>query len=185
MRFLAIAGVLLTGTPWIAMAADARTITVSGEASKEIRVSFTVVYVVTNKTRIWCQDLNPLAGRWIDRTKSYTYAIDNASGQYKYELPLSELKTGTFCEWRPIEIRYTANPNAASRDSSTDLYRSLLSIDQADGKPVTRIDFQCKAVPSTSPPELMCLSQNAVVNLLNTVSPGQRSLIVNFTMGSR
>ena len=184
MRFLAIAGVLLIGTPGMTMAAEARTITLSGEASKDIRVSFTVVYIVTNKAKILCQDFNPLAGRWIDRTKSYTYAIDNASGRYRYELPLSELQTGTFCEWRPIEIRYTANPSAASRDSSMDLYRSLLSVDKAEGKPVTRIDFQCKAVPSTPTPELMCLSKN-VVNLLNTISPDQRSLIVNFTTGSR
>ena len=156
---------------------DARTIVVSGTASKDLRITFRVVYIVTNKAKVFCQDYNFLAGRWTDQTKDYVYAVPVATDRYKIELPLSELPSDSYCRWRPLEIRYTVAPAKPHPDADLGLYRSLLSIDKADGKPLTRIELVCSAKGA-----LACWGQKDIPSLLHTITPDQRALTVDFVM---
>jgi len=176
--FLTAAGVVLGALLMVARV-DARTIVVSGDAPKELRISFRVVYIVTNKTKVLCQDYNFLAGRWTDQTKDYVYDVPNPTGRYKIELPLSELSSDSYCKWRPLEIRYTVAPAKPPPGADLGLYRTLLSIDKIDGKPLARIELVCNAKGS-----LACWGQKGIPNLLNTITPDQRSLTVDFVMSA-
>ena len=176
MRVLHAAAGVLLGALMVAQA-DARTIVVSGTAAKDLRISFRVVYIVTNKAKVFCQDYNVLAGRWTDRVKDYLYEVPVAADRYKIELPLSELPSDSYCNWRPLEIRYTVAPAKPHPDADLGLYRSLVSIDKADGKPLARIELVCSAKGSLS-----CWGQKDIPSLLHTITPDQRSLTVDFVM---
>jgi len=179
MRLFCTAAGVILGALLMVARVDARTIVVSGAATKDLRISFRVVYIVTNKAKVFCQDYNFLAGRWTDRTKDYLYDVPVATDRYKIDLPLSELPSDGYCKWRPLEIRYTV---ASSRDpagTSLGLFRSLLSIDKVDGKPLTRIELVCNAKGS-----LACWGQKDIPSLLHTITPDQRSLTVDFVMST-
>ena len=178
MRLLCIAAGVLLGVLMVPHV-DARTIVVSGTAAKDLRISFRVVYIVTNKAKVFCQDYNFLAGRWTDRVKDYLYEVPVATDRYKIELPLSELPGDSYCKWRPLEIRYTVAPAKPHPDADLGLYRSLLSIDKSDGKPLARIELVCSAKGS-----LACWGQKDVPSLLHTITPDQRSLTVDFVMSA-
>jgi hypothetical protein len=159
--------------------AEARTIVVSGAAPKELRISFRVVYIVTNKAKVFCQDYNMLAGQWTDQTKAYLYDVPNPTDRYRIELPLSAMPSDSYCKWRPLEIQYTVAPSKPHPGATTGLYRSLLSIDKLDGKPLARVELVCHAKF-----DLACWGQKGIPNLLNTITPDQRSLTVDFVMSA-
>ena len=179
MRLLCIATGVLLGALLMVARVDARTIVVSGTAAKDLRISFRVVYIVTNKAKVFCQDYNFLAGRWTDRVKDYIYDVPVPTDRYRIELPLSELPSDSYCKWRPLEIRYTVAQVKPHPGADLGLYRTLLSIDKADGKPLARIELVCSAKGSLS-----CWGQKGIPNLLNTITPDQRSLTVDFVMSA-
>ena len=179
MRLLCTAAGVLLGALLMVTRVDARTIVVSGAAPKDLRISFRVIYIVTNKAKFFCQDYNLLAGRWTDQTKDYVYDVPNPTDRYSIELPLSAVPGDTYCRWRPLEIRYTVASSRDPASASLGLYRSLLSIDKADGKPLARVELVCTAKGS-----LACWGQKGIPNLLNTITPDQRSLTVDFVMSA-